>query len=74
VTILSGVYLVWILSAGFHIEWFASRAGFGYSVGGAAALVAFLTGALINIPTASRIGALTSEARSATDGVTRAQT
>jgi hypothetical protein len=66
-TVLSGVYLVWLASGGLHAGWFASRAGLGYSAGGAAALVAFLIGAGVNIPTANRIGRLTREAQVATN-------
>ena len=67
--ILSGIYLVWLASTGSH-GWFASRVGLGYTFGGVAALIAFLIGALINIPTANRIGALTRAAQATSGGIT----
>jgi hypothetical protein len=69
VTVFSGVYLVWLASAGFRGDWFESRVGEAYSLGGVAALGAFLIGSIINIPTANRIGALTRETQTPTDGV-----
>jgi hypothetical protein len=68
-TILSGIYLVWLASTGSHDGWFASRVGLGYTFGGVTALIAFLIGALINNPTANRIGVLTRAAQ-ASGGIT----
>jgi uncharacterized membrane protein len=69
-TILSGIYLVWFASTGSRAAWFVSGVGLGYSFGGVVALVAFLIGGLINIPTARRIGELTREARATSEANT----
>lgn len=72
VTVFSDVYLIWVASAGFQAGWFESRVGEAYSLGGAAALGAFLIGSIINIPTANRIGALARAAQATDGGVTPA--
>lgn len=69
-TILSGIYLVWLASTGSNGGWFASRVGLGYTFGGGAALIAFLIGAFINIPTANRIGVMTRAAQAISGGIT----
>jgi hypothetical protein len=61
VTILSGVYLLGVASGGFQPEWLHSGRGLGYLLGGTAALIAFVIGSAINIPTARRIGVLASQ-------------
>jgi hypothetical protein len=71
-TVFSGVYLVWLASAGFQGDWFESRVGEAYSLGGAAALGAFLVGSIVNIPTANRIGVLTREMQAPNGPVTPA--
>jgi uncharacterized membrane protein len=62
-TLVSGAYLLWVASWGLKPAWFHSRAGCGYTSGAAVALLAFLIGLLINIPTARRIGKLTREVK-----------
>jgi len=64
VTILSGLYLLGVASGGFQPEWLHSGRGLGYLVGGTAALIAFVIGSAINIPTARRIGVLASQVQS----------
>lgn len=55
VTILSGLRLLAIMSNGFTGEWMRSRPGMAYSVGAAAALLAFGIGVLIMRPTMKRV-------------------
>jgi len=61
VTIVSGIYLFGVASGGFQSAWLHSRPGMGYSLGGASALIAFVIGSTVNIPTARRIGALAAQ-------------
>ena len=68
VTILSGLWLMWILSGGFAAAFFASPWGLALTVGGAASVVAFLIGTMVMRPTTRRLlelgprlGAATSE-------------
>ncbi len=55
VTMLSGVWLLWIVSAGFDSAWMGSRLGMAFSTGAAAAIIAFITGMVIMRPAAARI-------------------
>ncbi|HTR21043.1 MAG TPA: hypothetical protein VMH88_09345 [Gemmatimonadales bacterium] len=55
VTILSGLRLMAIMSNGFTGEWMRSRSGTAYSVGAAAALLAFGMGILVMRPTMKRL-------------------
>ena len=61
VTIVSGIYLFGVASGGFQSAWLHSGPAVGYLLGGAAALIAFVIGSAINIPTARRIGALATQ-------------
>jgi hypothetical protein len=54
VTILSGLWLMWIVSGGFHSDWMGSRMGMVLSLGGAAAVVAFAIGVGVMRPAALR--------------------
>jgi hypothetical protein len=55
VTILSGVWLMWITSMGFAPFWWKTPLGRGIVVGAAAALVAFALGLTIMRPAAVRL-------------------
>ena len=55
ITILSGVWLMYLVSGGFDGAFFASRWGLALSVGGAAAIVAFVIGTAIMRPTTKRM-------------------
>lgn len=57
-TILTGILLYWETSGGFSLAWIASGNGLALTIGGLAAIVAFVAGMVINRPTAERIGAL----------------
>jgi uncharacterized membrane protein len=72
-TLASGAYLSWVASRGLQPAWFHSQAGWGYTLGAAVALLAFLIGLLINIPTARRIGKLTNEVKGSGTAPTVAQ-
>jgi uncharacterized membrane protein len=72
-TLASGAHLLWVASAGLQPAWFNSRPGWGYTFGAAAALLAFLIGLLINIPTARWLGKLTSEVKASGAALTAAQ-
>ena len=72
-TLASGAYLLWVASGGLRLEWFHSGPGWGYKSGAAVALLAFLIGLLINIPTARRLGKLMSEVKASGAAPTAAQ-
>jgi hypothetical protein len=67
-TILSGIRLMMIVSAG-SPQWFASPAGRTFSISGALAIVSFLTGIIIGRPAAVRMGKLSQS--SASDGASK---
>ena len=53
ITMLSGAWLLWIVSAGFDSAWLGSRVGMAFSTGAAAALVAVIVGRVIMRPAAA---------------------
>jgi hypothetical protein len=57
-TILSGVWLMWKVSAGFTPTWMGSRLGIVLSLGGTAALLGFIVGFAMMRPAAQRIFAI----------------
>jgi uncharacterized membrane protein len=71
-TILSGVRLMQITSAGFSPAWFASAPGRTYAWSGVAAIVGFLIGIFIGRPAAMRAAKLAQTMSTATDEASRA--
>lgn len=67
-TILSGVRLMWIVSAG-DSDWFTHRPGHTYAVSGTLALLAFLIGLFVARPAMAKAGRLAGSA--ASDGASR---
>lgn len=67
-TILSGLRLLWIASAG-DPHWFQHRVGHAYSVSGALAIIGFLIGMFVARPAMVRAGKLGQSA--ASDGASR---
>lgn len=65
ITLVSGLWLMWIVSGGFGRPFFVSRWGIALTVGGAASIVAFLIGTLIMRPTTLRILAMRSDVEAA---------
>src|SRR5262245_34218305 len=61
ITILSGLYLVWVDSGGFAPEWFRTRIGMGFSTGMLLALVAFTIGITIVRPIMGKMTAMGGE-------------
>jgi uncharacterized membrane protein len=57
-TILSGIGLYWVDSAGFRSAWLGSGPGRVFGLGGAFAIVAAILGMVVNSPTAHRRTAL----------------
>jgi len=55
-TILSGLWLMWIFSGGFAAAWFRSGAGMVLTLGSVTAFVAFMIGVHVLRPTVLRIG------------------
>jgi hypothetical protein len=49
-TMLSGLWMLYRSSAGFHASYFGSRAGMGYSTGGVLSIIAFLIGMTVVRP------------------------
>jgi uncharacterized membrane protein len=72
-TILSGVRLMWITSAGFSAAYFATGRGATFAVGGAAAIIAFCMGVFINRPMGIRIGEIQQAIAKATDDGARSE-
>lgn len=58
VTILSGLWLLWIVSGGFDAAWMGSRSGIALSTGGTIAIIAFILGMVIMRPAAARMWAI----------------
>lgn len=57
-TILSGIGLYWVDSAGFQSAWLASGPGRVFGLGGAFAILAAILGMAVNSPAARRLTAL----------------
>ncbi len=71
-TILSGLWLYWRMSAGFNPAWVTSRVGLALGLGGLAALVAFGIGVGIMRPATLRAGALAAGLAQSPEGPDRA--
>jgi len=71
-TILSGVRLMMITSAGFSPAYFQSDAGRGFAWGGTFAIAGFVLSLLVVRPAAVRSGALAAQLAQATDDAARA--
>lgn len=70
-TILSGIRLLWIVSAGFSDAYLATPTGRTFSVSAGAAIVAFLLSVLVSRPGFVRVGKLGATLATATDEATR---
>jgi len=57
-TVLAGVLLYWQVSGGFDLNWITSSAGLTFTIGGLAAVAAFLGGLLGIKPRVERMGAI----------------
>ena len=57
-TILAGVLLYWKVSGGFDLDWITSSTGITFTIGGLAAIVAFLGGFFLIKPRVDRMGAI----------------
>lgn len=57
-TILSGAWLMWIVSGGFDGTFFRSRYGISLTIGAVASIVAYAIGFTVMRPSQNRIGAL----------------
>ncbi len=71
-TILSGLRLLQVSSAGFAGDYFASGPGIAYSVGGLLAIAGFAIGMTFTRPAMARAGALAAQMGSAADDAARA--
>ena len=67
-TLLSGLRLMWIVSAG-SSGWFSSGPGHAYAISGALAIIAFLTGLFVGRPAMVKAGKLAQSA--ASDGASK---
>lgn len=72
-TILSGLRLMWIMSAGFSAAYFRSGFGATYAAAAAAAILAFLLGILVMRPTGTRIGAIGAALAGAADAAEKSR-
>jgi hypothetical protein len=68
--IASGVYLLWIKSAGLSSNWMSTGPGITYCAGAIATLLAAIIGFGINIPAANRMGALAAAIHARAEGAT----
>jgi hypothetical protein len=66
-TVLSGLWLLWILSSGFKAEYMGSSVGRSLSSGGALAIIALLVGLTVMRPAASGIWAIAKRMPTETD-------
>jgi uncharacterized membrane protein len=71
-TILSGIRLMMIMSAGFDASWFNSVRGATYAWSGLAAIVAFVLGMVITRPLGAKLATLGAEMGRAPDDAARA--
>jgi hypothetical protein len=67
-TVLSGLWLMWIVSDGFKGTWFASRPGVSFTLGSVAGVLALMIGVHLLRPTVLRIGPLAQAAAEAPAG------
>jgi hypothetical protein len=72
VTVISGFWLLWIVSAGFDPTWMGSRLGIALSTGGLLATAALIAGILVMRPAAQKIWAIARELPSISDAQVRA--
>ena len=70
-TIASGIRLLWIASAGFDDSYLSTSMGRAFSLGAAAAILAFLLSVLVSRPGFVRVGKLGASLAAATDEATR---
>lgn len=71
ITLLSGIWLLWIVSLGFDSHYFQSGAGHAFSGGGAMAILAYLIGITVMRPSMLRAGALVQGMAQLTDELER---
>jgi uncharacterized membrane protein len=72
-TILSGLWLYWRLSAGFNTAWVTSRFGAALSLGGLLSIVAFGIGVAVMRPAALRAAALAQRLATSPEGPDRTE-
>jgi hypothetical protein len=63
--VVAGIWLYWIFSSGFNVEWIASGRGLSLTIGAVAAIVTFILALAVTRPTLLRMGALGREIQSA---------
>jgi uncharacterized membrane protein len=63
-TIVSGIGLYWVDSAGFRSAWLGSGPGRVFGLGGTFAVLAAIVGVVVNLPTARRLTALAARVQS----------
>jgi uncharacterized membrane protein len=64
-TVLAGLLLYWRSSGGFDVDWITSSTGLTFTLGGAAAIVAFLMGFVAIKPRVDRMAAIGGEVAAA---------
>ena len=72
-TVVAGLRLMMIASAGFQPAYFHSPVGRMFSMGGGLAIVGFLVGMTVSRPAMMRAGALGQQLHGATDDATRSR-
>ena len=70
-TVLSGLWLLWILSAGFQPSYMGSPLGIGLSSGGTLAIIALLIGLIVMRPVGARIWEIARQLPQETSEATR---
>jgi len=64
-TVLAGLVLYWIDSNGLQLSWITSTSGLAFTIGGLAAIVAYVAGAVLVSPTVKRVAAIGEEMKAA---------
>jgi len=70
-TVLSGLWLLWIVSGGFQPQYMGSRIGIGFSTGGALAIIALLVGLVVMRPVGARVWEIARQLPQETSEATR---
>ena len=71
VTIVSGLWLYWLLSGGFNLNWVMSPMGLALGIGGVLAIIAFTIGVIVMRPATLHAGAIARQMGSAPEGPER---
>lgn len=72
-TVLSGLAMYWFLSGGLQLRMIMTAPGLGYTLGGVAALIAFVIGIAVTVPATKGVAAVAKELMASGNPPTPAQ-